>query len=87
MSLRRFQFKLAQRSAAMAIFLGKNYLGQSDARHGQLSTASAQPSETRHKPFSEPGTIAGILDTLIEIGVLPPLAIPTNVEDKSPGQG
>ena len=29
-SLRRHQFKLAEKSAAMAIFLGKNYLGQSD---------------------------------------------------------
>ena len=29
-SLRRAQFQLAQRSAAMAIFLGKNILGQSD---------------------------------------------------------
>ena len=29
-SLRRSQFKLAETSAAMAIFLGKNYLGQID---------------------------------------------------------
>lgn len=29
-SLRRTQFKLAEHSAAMAIFLGKQYLGQSD---------------------------------------------------------
>lgn len=29
-SLRRKQFKLAEKSAAMAIFLGKNYLGQTD---------------------------------------------------------
>lgn len=29
-SLRRAQFRLAERSAAMAIFLGKNYLGQKD---------------------------------------------------------
>lgn len=29
-SLRRNQFRLAEKSAAMAIFLGKNYLGQSD---------------------------------------------------------
>lgn len=31
MSLRRAQFELAKKSAAMAIFLGKNYLGQSDS--------------------------------------------------------
>lgn len=29
-SLRRIQFHLAKKSPAMAIFLGKNYLGQSD---------------------------------------------------------
>lgn len=29
-SLRRAQFQLAQKSTAMAIFLGKNYLGQKD---------------------------------------------------------
>jgi len=31
MSLRRKQFKLADKSAAMCIFLGKNYLGQRDS--------------------------------------------------------
>jgi len=30
MSLRRMQFKLAEKSYAMAIFLGKQYLGQRD---------------------------------------------------------
>lgn len=30
MSLRRYQFELAKKNAAMAIFLGKQYLGQSD---------------------------------------------------------
>jgi hypothetical protein len=30
MSLRRSQFRLAEKNAAMAIFLGKNYLGQTD---------------------------------------------------------
>lgn len=30
MSLRRHQFKLAERNASMAIFLGKQYLGQRD---------------------------------------------------------
>lgn len=32
-SLRRTQFKLAEKSASMAIFLGKQYLGQSDKVH------------------------------------------------------
>lgn len=31
MSLRRYQFDLAKKNAAMAIFLGKNYLGQRDS--------------------------------------------------------
>lgn len=31
-SLRRMQFKLAEKNTAMAIFLGKNYLGQRDER-------------------------------------------------------
>lgn len=30
MSLRRTQFRIAENHAGMAIFLGKNYLGQSD---------------------------------------------------------
>lgn len=30
-SLRRAQFRLAEKSATMAIFLGKNYLGQKDS--------------------------------------------------------
>lgn len=30
-SLRRYQFELAKRSTPMAIFLGKNYLGQKDS--------------------------------------------------------
>ena len=29
-SLRRYQFQLAEKNTAMAIFLGKNYLGQKD---------------------------------------------------------
>lgn len=35
MSLRRAQFRLAEKNAAMAIFLGKNYLGQTD-RYEQI---------------------------------------------------
>ena len=38
-SLRRTQFKLAERSATMAIFLGKQYLGQRDVieNHNDIS--------------------------------------------------
>ena len=38
-SLRRAQFRLAEKSAAMAIFLGKNYLGQTD--HVELQDTAA----------------------------------------------
>lgn len=40
-SLRRAQFRLAEKSAAMAIFLGKNYLGQTD-EHKVSATATGQ---------------------------------------------
>lgn len=40
-SLRRYQFELAKKSAAMAIFLGKNYLGQKDT-HEVAATATGQ---------------------------------------------
>lgn len=41
-SLRRYQFKLAEKSAAMAIFLGKNYLGQSDKIEQSIDISSGQ---------------------------------------------
>lgn len=50
-SLRRSQFKLAQKSASMAIFLGKNYLGQTDERQvkaalsNQIETIAAEVGE------------------------------------------
>lgn len=36
-SLRRMQWALAKKSAAMAIFLGKNYLGQTDKQDVEFS--------------------------------------------------
>ena len=41
-SLRRSQFKLAEKSAAMAIFLGKNILGQRDDLSGADKTVSVR---------------------------------------------
>lgn len=35
MSLRRIQFKLAEKNTSMAIFLGKQYLGQKDVVENQ----------------------------------------------------
>src|SRR4029453_1455617 len=40
-SLRRSQFNLAKKSASMAIFLGKNYLGQSDRGYTDEELAKA----------------------------------------------
>ena len=37
MSLRRMQWKLAEKSYAMAIFLGKQYLGQKDIVENQIT--------------------------------------------------
>lgn len=37
-SLRRAQFRLAEKNAAMAIFLGKNYLGQTDKQEQIITT-------------------------------------------------
>ena len=46
MSLRRKQFKLADKNAAMAIFLGKNVLGQSDKQEHQHTGAGGGPIQT-----------------------------------------
>lgn len=40
MSLRRYQFNLAKSNAAMAIFLGKNYLGQKDSADVEFNPES-----------------------------------------------
>lgn len=42
MSLRRYQFELAKKSAAMAIWLGKQYLGQTD--HIEMDASIIQDS-------------------------------------------
>ena len=36
-SLRRHQMKMAEKNVAMAIFLGKNYLGQKDAQENEVA--------------------------------------------------
>lgn len=45
-SLRRKQFKLAEKSPAMAIFLGKNILGQKDVQRNELVGDENQPIVT-----------------------------------------
>ena len=41
-SLRRAQFKLAETNPTMAIFLGKNYLGQKDKQEEELASEKIQ---------------------------------------------
>lgn len=44
-SLRRSQFKLAEKSAPMAMFLGKQYLGQNDGRVDVNVSASTEDDD------------------------------------------
>lgn len=46
MSLRRTQFKLAERNAAMAIFLGKQHLAQRDIMRNEHTGANGGPIAT-----------------------------------------
>ena len=43
-SLRRYQFKMAEKSAAMAIFLGKQYLGQTDKQEVDFKDSATVPT-------------------------------------------
>lgn len=60
-SLRRIQFKQAERYPAMAIFLGKQYLGQTDNAHlDNLSDELSKSAQTivvkiRDKAYDESG--------------------------------
>lgn len=58
-SLRRAQFRLAEKNAAMAIFLGKNYLGQRDKPKEDVDEAVKQITEAVEK-------ILGGVDSVIE---------------------
>lgn len=46
LSVRRSQFRLAEKNAAMAIFLGKNYLGQTDKQDHQHTGPNGGPIQT-----------------------------------------
>ncbi|MBQ7263989.1 MAG: hypothetical protein IJR14_09775 [Synergistaceae bacterium] len=49
-SLRRMQWRLAEKSPAMAIFLGKNLLGQSDRQGLELTGPDGGPVRVSHGP-------------------------------------
>jgi hypothetical protein len=66
-SLRRLQWQHAEKSPAMAIFLGKNYLGQSDKQVTELSGPNGGPVEVEQEhdlsmlSMSELATLNAIL--------------------------
>ena len=47
--MRRAQFRLAQKNAAMAIFLGKQWLGQKDMDRVEVGGIVGQPIETEEQ--------------------------------------
>lgn len=53
MSLRRYQFKLAEKNTSMAIFLGKQYLGQKDIIETDNSKEIAKVEELLNKLENE----------------------------------
>lgn len=60
MSLRRYQFKMAEKSVPMAIFLGKNWLGQtdkSDVTVTEVEDLSTLAQMLRSDAPAEPGSI------------------------------
>lgn len=52
-SLRRNQFRLAEHSASMAIFLGKQYLGQTDKLETSVTTDIDETIKKMNEYFSE----------------------------------
>lgn len=58
-SLRRMQFKLAEKNPGMTIFLGKNYLGQSDVPATDIDEATK-------KILASVSKILGDVDSVIE---------------------
>lgn len=53
-SLRRSQFRLAEKSASMAIFLGKNYLDQTDSHEYEDNDALSKLDEILSEIKNEP---------------------------------
>lgn len=52
-SLRKNQLKLSEKSAAMAIFLGKQYLGQKDQQDVQISRSDDDTIKEMHEYFKQ----------------------------------
>ena len=57
LSLRRAQFRLAENNATMAIFLGKQYLGQKDQQDIQISTSDDETIKEMNDYFKQKRSI------------------------------
>jgi len=52
-SLRRWQFKMAEHNASMAIFLGKQYLGQRDQQNAEITLNDDDTIKSMEEYFKE----------------------------------
>lgn len=52
MSLRRYQFKMAERNPSMAIWLGKQYLGQTDKQEVSAIVSEDETVDKMHNFFN-----------------------------------
>ena len=68
MSLRRYQFRLAEKNATMAIWLGKQYLGQKDVVQveSQADGKLAEMIESLKEPFDVYGAAESITGGLAD---------------------
>ena len=58
-SLRRYQWKMAEHNCSMAIFLGKQYLGQSDQQELKVSKSDDEIINEMEKYFNDKRASAG----------------------------
>lgn len=58
-SLRRWQFKLAEHNVSMAIWLGKQYLGQRDQQELQVTRSDDETIKEMEKYFDDKRASAG----------------------------
>lgn len=58
-SLRRYQWKMAEHNCSMAIFLGKQYLGQSDQQELKVSKSDDEIINEMEKYFNDKRAGAG----------------------------
>ena len=72
-SLRRSLFKQAEHSAAVAIFLAKNYLGMKDVQEQSVDITTKGESIKPEYVTFPPDTIGGAKDILIKV-LAPPIS-------------